>query len=262
MISGTGTSKMPAALFSLLAVLAVANGAALPGLEPRIVNGEDAKLGEIPYQVSLQKSNSHFCGGSVLNTNYVLTAAHCVEGQIATAVKVVVGTINWQDQQNVHAVDKIIIHEGYNPRDSWRNDIALLKLKTPLKLDKNIAAVRLPKENEAVAAKSPAIVSGWGRTSVGGPIPNILQKAKLQITDQTVCKNAYKNIGSVYETHICANDPSTTRGACNGDSGGPLVVDGKIVGIVSWSMSCALSQYPTVYTRVASYVSWVNQHAV
>ncbi|XP_078052115.1 transmembrane protease serine 9-like [Augochlora pura] len=263
MISDIDTSNMAVALLSLFAVLTVANAAMLPHLDPRIVNGEDAKLGEIPYQVSLQKSSGHFCGGSVLNTNYIITAAHCVEGQTPSVVKVVVGTINWQDPKNAHEVDKIIVHENYNPGDSWRNDIALLKLKTPLKLGKNIAAVTVPKANEPVAAKSPAVVSGWGRTSVGGPIPKTLQKAKLQITEQSVCEKAYKYIGNVYETHICAHDPSEIRGACGADSGGPLVVGGKLVGVVSWSHTrCALPDYPTVYTRVSSYISWINKNAV
>ncbi|XP_076301520.1 chymotrypsin-2-like [Lasioglossum baleicum] len=280
---------MALALLSLFALLAAANAGVLPDFDPRIVNGEDAKLGEIPYQVSLQSTTakSHFCGGSVIGANYVLTAAHCVVGRTPNALQVVVGTIRWADQTNVHQVEKVIVHENYKPSDSYVNDIALLKvtehqqrwgklhftghkiltrsntIKTPFKLGKYISTVPLPNANEPVPAKSPAVVSGWGRLSVGGQIPNTLQKATLEITDQNTCKNAYKRMGmNIYDSYICANDPKATRGACNGDSGGPLVVKGKVVGVVSWSYSCALAKYPTVYTRVASHIPWIKKNAV
>ncbi|XP_078051550.1 fibrinolytic enzyme, isozyme C-like, partial [Augochlora pura] len=180
-----------------------------------VINGTAAELDEFPYQVSLQTKMGHICGGSVISSNYVLTAAHCVEEKVASEVYVVVGTINKQNYRNVHAVDKIIVHENYNPGDSWRNDIALLKVKTPFKLGKNIAVVPLPKENEVVPAKSPAVVSGWGRINYMGDFPEILQKATIQISEQSVCKNAYEGVTAIYETHICAHDPSEIRGACN-----------------------------------------------
>lgn len=256
---------MALALLSLFALLVAVNAGVLHDFDPRIVNGEDAKLGEIPFQVSLQStsSKSHFCGGSVIGPNYVLTAAHCVVNRAPNALQVVVGTVRWADQTNVHQVEKVITHESYKVSDSYVNDIALLKTKTPFKMGKYISTVPLPNANEPVPAKSPAVVSGWGTLSVGGQIPNTLQKAKLEITDQNTCKNAYKSMRmNIYDSHICASDPKATRGACNGDSGGPLVVNGKVVGVVSWSYSCALAKYPTVYTRVASHIAWIKKNAV
>ncbi|XP_076179604.1 chymotrypsin-2 [Ptiloglossa arizonensis] len=232
--------------------------------DPRIVNGETVKLGEIPYQVSLQTKGSeyHFCGGSVLNENYILTAAHCVSGQ-SYPIEIVVGTVNLSIRTSVHQVEKIIVHEKYDSRDSWVNDIALIKVKTPFPKTRNVSPVTLPKVDEIIPNDTPAVVSGWGDINLGGPGTEQLLKANIYIADQATCKKVYQIYGKyVRDSQICANDPSVEKGSCNGDSGGPLTVNGKIVGIVSWSMACALTDFPTVYTRVTSYLDWIKNNAV
>ncbi|XP_043262965.1 trypsin-like [Colletes gigas] len=256
---------MALAIISLFALLAVSDAANTFTFIPRIIDGESVKLGEIPYQVSIQTNGSqyHFCGGSLLNTQYVLTAAHCVI-DLAYPIQVVAGIVNLDSRlSSVRPVETIILHENYNSRDSWINDIALLKVKTPFVLNKNISPVPLPEANEDVPTMTQAIVSGWGDIHMGGPESRQLLKADLYISNQTACENVYKSIGyAVRDTQICANDPKVEKGSCNGDSGGPLTVDGKIIGIVSWSMACALTDYPTVYTRVSSYLDWIESHAV
>ncbi|XP_076618999.1 trypsin-1-like [Colletes latitarsis] len=252
-------------LLPLFTLLAVSNAAVPYNFDPRIINGEAVKTGDIPYQVSLQSkgSNRHFCGGSVLNANYVLTAAHCVENRSPNTMEVVVGTVDVDNRVSVHQVERIISHEKYSSRDSWVNDIALIKVKTRFVTSRQISPVPLPKLNEVIPAKSLAVVSGWGSARVGGPTTKQLMMARILITDQTKCRDVYKRVMmNIYDSHICANDPSVQKGACNGDSGGPLTVNGKIVGIVSWSRSCALTNYPTVYTRVTSHLDWIKQNAV
>lgn len=256
---------MALAALSLLALLAVSQAATLQKFDERIVNGEDAQPGEIPYQVSLQTSDSsfHFCGGSVLNTNYVITAAHCVEGKHAYEIKVVAGTIDYYKPGSSHAVQEIIVHEQYNPSDSWKNDIALLKVKTPFVKSAHLDFVPLPSEGDYAKGNSVAVVSGWGRLWSGGATTNKLQRVNIMIAEQKYCKDMYdKMYYNIYETQVCAYDPISEKGSCNGDSGGPLTVDGKLAGLVSWARDCALVDYPTVYTRVTSYLSWIQQHAV
>ncbi|CAK9825264.1 TRYP7 [Anthophora retusa] len=251
---------MNSILFLLFGVLAGANAATLTlNLDPKIVNGENVKPGEIPFQVSLQTRGSHFCGGSILNANYILTAAHCVENQNANTITIVAGTINLHVRPSMRQAVKVIIHEKYSPPNNWINDIALIKVDRPFDLNSQVSTVPLPRLNETIPAGSVAIVSGWGRLQSGGATSDQLKKARIYITDQNVCKRAN---GNIVNTQICANDPSNNRGACQGDSGGPLTVNGKIVGIVSWSKGCGLPNYPTVYTRVPSYVSWIRQRAV
>ncbi|XP_043583404.1 chymotrypsin-2-like [Bombus pyrosoma] len=229
-------------------------------LDPRIVNGEDAGPNEFLYQASLQTNGHHFCGGSVLNRYYVLTAAHCVSGQEPSQVQVITGTKNLNGSPTfVHQAVKFIVHTKYSPSNNWINDIALIKVNKPFETGPQLNFVPLPQANQNIPDNARAIVSGWGRIREYGPVSTTLKKAIIYITNQSTCKNAYRTI---YDTQICANDPKTVKGACNGDSGGPLTVSGRIVGIVSWSEGCGLSNYPTVYTRVPSYIDWIQANAV
>ncbi|XP_029050356.2 chymotrypsin-2-like [Osmia bicornis bicornis] len=248
---------------SLFTLLSLSN-AGLLRFDPRIVNGEDAKVGEIPYQVSLQNKDSsfHFCGGSVLNENYVITAAHCVDGKTAPNIKVIAGTINLTAQKSEHNVMKIIIHEKYNKTDSWKNDIALLKVETPFVKSGQTAFVSLPPKNQLVKANDKAVVSGWGRLWLDGPRTVRLQRVTILIADQEFCKYTYKGSQNIYDSQVCAYDPTVKKGACKGDSGGPLTVNGILTGLVSWSRGCARTEYPSVYTRVSAHIDWITSHAV
>ncbi|XP_011863837.1 PREDICTED: trypsin-1-like [Vollenhovia emeryi] len=252
-------------ILCLLSLLAFSYAGVLPLFDPRIVNGEDAKLGEIPYQVSLQYkgNNFHFCGGSILNNNYVITAAHCVEDESATGLKVVAGSLKLSDPKSQHEVEKIIVHKDYNEINSWINDIALLKVKTPFKESSTMKRVPLPPKGHVVKANDIAVVSGWGNLWSGGPSTDKLQRVNILIADQEYCKDMYGSMGyNIYATHVCAHDPSVEKGSCQGDSGGPLTVGGKLVGLVSWARGCADTSYPTVFTRVVSYLDWIKANAV
>ncbi|KAK0094375.1 hypothetical protein PV326_011081 [Microctonus aethiopoides] len=130
----------------------------------RIVNGEDVQSGEIPYQVSLQTMyNFHFCGGSVLTKNYVITAAHCVVDITFNEMKIIAGSTNLYHPKSTHAVEKIIVHENYTESDSWINDIALIKVESEFSISSILNYVSLPLSHEKIPAGSIAIVSGWGR---------------------------------------------------------------------------------------------------
>nr|XP_012218723.1 PREDICTED: chymotrypsin-2-like [Linepithema humile] len=249
-------------LFSLLAFSQA--GVLHPQFDPRIVDGEDARPGEIPYQVSLQDTTSfHFCGGSVLNENYVITAAHCVEGRSPSGLKVIAGSINLKDPKVTNRVTKIIVHEKYDSSDSWINDIALLRVENEFKKTSTLQFVPLPPRDFVVNANDVATVSGWGRLWQGGPTTNQLQRVDIVIADQNYCSSKYRGMGyNVYATQVCAYDPRTEKGSCHGDSGGPLTVRGNLVGLVSWANGCASTSYPTVYTRVPSYLDWIRANAV
>ncbi|XP_012529671.2 trypsin-1-like [Monomorium pharaonis] len=251
-------------LLCLLSFLAFSHAGVLPFFDPRIVNGEDAKLGEIPYQISLQTYSSfHFCGGSILKEYYVITAAHCVEGKDPDDIKVVADTIDLNKAKAQHEVKKIIVHEGYDSSNSWINDIALLKVKNPFRISATVSYVPLPPKDFVVKGNDIAVVSGWGDIRQGGPSTNKLQRVNILIVDRKYCRYIYNNVGyEVHSTQVCAHDPSVEKGSCHGDSGGPLTVGGKLVGLVSWAMGCARTDYPTVYTNVVSYLDWIEDNAI
>ncbi|XP_012271019.1 trypsin-1-like [Orussus abietinus] len=231
----------------------------------KIVNGQDVKIGEIPYQVSLQRTGNanHFCGGVILNKDYIVTAAHCVSSKNARDIIAGAGMIDLRTPGQVTKIEKIIVHEKYNPGDSWVNDIALLKVVTPFKKNENVSFVSLTKPEDAILSAQPAVVSGWGRLSMGGSTTYILKRANLQIADSAYCSAAYSEFGlSIYPTHVCADAGQEERGSCHGDSGGPLTVEGKLAGLVSWAKECAKPGFPTVYTRVSEYQEWIATHAV
>jgi trypsin len=103
-----------------------------------------------------------------------------------------------------------------------------------------------------------SVTSGWGTTSPGGSLPSQLQAVEVYITSRAACNSAYAAYGGITVNMICAGVPEGGKDACQGDSGGPLVVDGELVGIVSWGLSCALADYPGVYSNVATLRSWIK----
>jgi len=103
-----------------------------------------------------------------------------------------------------------------------------------------------------------AVVTGWGRLTPGGLLPSQLQAVEVNITSREACNSAYAQYGGITVNMICAGVPQGGKDACQGDSGGPLVVDDEVVGIVSWGLSCALADYPGVYSNVATLRSFVT----
>lgn len=243
------------------------------GLKPRITDGEDATPGEFPYQVSIRWGIPplfplrHACGGSILNEHYVLTAGHCIL-KFGT-LKVFAGKHHVsrdEDTQQEVAVERAIVHAQY-PGGVAPYDIAILKLKTPLTFNKRVSAVTLPKQNEVRTGN--AVLSGWGSTSKSllPVLPEVLQKVTVPLLDNQSCLKKFPDdvIGKrpeIYDTQICTDAVGETS-ACSGDSGGPLVqLENNTpvqLGIVSWGVfPCGVNRLPSVYTRVASYIDWIE----
>ncbi|KAH8254420.1 hypothetical protein KR032_010044 [Drosophila birchii] len=230
----------------------------VPQLDGRIVGGYETSIEAHPYQVSLQRSGSHFCGGSIYSHDIVITAAHCLQSIAAKDLKVRVGSTYWRSGGSVHSVRTFRNHEGYNAR-TMINDIAIIRLESNLSLRSTIREIRIADSNPREGAS--AVVSGWGTTESGGStIPDHLLAVNLEIVDIARCRSSEFGYGSkIKDTMLCAY--AAHKDACQGDSGGPLVSEDRLVGVVSWGYGCADDRYPGVYADVAHFHSWIEDTA-
>nr|ABZ04015.1 serine protease 7 [Costelytra zealandica] len=219
----------------------------------RVVGGSDAGIGQYPFIVSLRSSaNSHFCGATIINTGNLLTAAHCIVSRSTANTFVVAGTNTLNSGGITYSTSRLMVHGNYNS-DTFANDVAVIKLASPLSLSSTVARVGL---NTATTGAVASIIIGWGRTTANGATPNNLQHLNANTITHAQCQTSWGS--SVTDSQICTLS-TVGKGACNGDSGGPLVRnDNKAqLGIVSLGFSCA-EGFPDVFTRVSSYITWIN----
>ncbi|XP_075227059.1 trypsin-1-like [Lycorma delicatula] len=237
----------------------------------KIVGGVDAEPGEFPWQVSLQitigNSPKHICGGAIINANWVITAAHCVHKIAANRLSVVAGDYNLYvvegTEQRVNV--RKIYTNNYN-FETFYNDIALLLVSPPIKLDGyTTAPVCLP-YSSAKFISGFAVVTGWGVLSENGPLAHKLQKVTLPIFNKRRCDYLYQSVNYnkfLNKCQLCAGLESGGKDSCQGDSGGPLVCrmnDERyyLCGVVSWGVGCARPHFPGVYTRVPCFSKWIR----
>ncbi|KAG8541806.1 hypothetical protein GDO81_028194, partial [Engystomops pustulosus] len=246
-----------------------------PLVSGRIVGGTDALDGEWPWQVSLRYQGSHICGGSLISSQWVMSAAHCFKNSVNPYnVTVYLGTYRLSVPDNhtvVSNVSDIIVHPQYTSITGSRGDIALLKLSNPVTYTRYILPVCLP--SVTFPCGTECWVTGWGAITYGGnlPYPQTLQKVMTPIIDRGTCDQLY-HVGSytsssvtiILDDMICAGYKDGDKDSCQGDSGGPLVckVQGAWyqAGIVSWGYGCAAPYKPGVYTRVTAYTSWIRSY--
>lgn len=130
----------------------------------RIVNGHVAPDDQFKYQASLRTpKNQHFCGGSILNERWIITAAHCAAVVVPGQTRAVVGTHHIKFGGVAHTVSRVISHPSYSST-FIKNDVAVLELASPILFRKGIEAIEI--DREYIDAGEMAIASGWGQTSV------------------------------------------------------------------------------------------------
>ncbi|XP_076593455.1 chymotrypsinogen A-like [Chaetodon auriga] len=256
------------ALFLLagcFALVACALGCGVPAIIPqvseynRIVNGENAVPGSWPWQVSLQtKSEFHFCGGSLINEYWVVTAAHC---EVIVEDLVILGEYDRQHNSEpiqVKSIAKAITHPDYNP-DDFDYDITLLKLSSPVQMTPRVAPVCLASSSTSIASGTRCVTTGWGMTGESLSA-RYLQQTALPVISSDQCKRFW-GYTRITDAMICAGASGVS--SCQGDSGGPLVCENSgvwtLVGIVSWGVYNCDVRAPAVYVRVSYLRSWIDQ---
>ncbi|WP_309890159.1 trypsin-like serine protease [Archangium sp.] len=230
-----------------------------------IVGGTATTIGANPWQVSLQSSSGfHFCGGSILNANWILTAQHCVNdgGVISKPARIEAGTTTISGSGQVRSVAEVIVYPGYVDPGQGK-DVALLRLSTPLDLSgANAKAIPLVTAADASAGVTNtglvSRVTGWGTLSSGGSSPDTLQTVDVNIVSNSSAQSSYPS-ETITADQLAAAAPG--KDSCQGDSGGPLTVlkgtTRVLAGVVSWGYGCADSRYPGMYARVSSFESWI-----
>nr|XP_046252790.1 chymotrypsin-C-like [Scatophagus argus] len=262
--------------FVVLALfVAGAYGCGQPTYRPvlsRVVGGEDVRPHSWPWQISLQYNRQgewrHTCGGTLISNEWVLTAAHCISSGMEYRVALGKHDLIQNEESAVFkGTGTIIVHENWNPF-FIRNDIALIKLESPVTFSDTIQAACVPPAGFILPNNAPCYVTGWGRLYTGGPIADILQQALLPVVDYATCTQSDWWGSQVKDTMVCAGGDGVVSG-CNGDSGGPLNCQNKagiweVHGIVSFGsgLSCNYPKKPTVFTQVSSYMDWINANIV
>ncbi|XP_046722636.1 transmembrane protease serine 9-like [Silurus meridionalis] len=252
-------------LFNARGTLSQLNVCGQASLNTKIVGGENAVAGSWPWQVSFQAGGSHFCGGSLINQNWVLSAAHCFQSITAPRITVLLGMASLEGtnpyMQKTNATN-IIIHQQYDQTTN-DNDIALVQLSSSLNFNDYVRPVCLAASNSTLPGGTNVWVTGWGRITVNMslPSPQTLQEMQIPIISNTDCAKSYGS-ASITNNMMCAGLPQGGKDACQGDSGSPLVVKFNTTwiqaGIVSFGYSCALPNFPGVYTRVSQYQGWID----
>nr|AAD17492.1 chymotrypsin 2 [Anopheles aquasalis] len=221
----------------------------------RVVGGQDAAESSAPYQVSLQLADiGHFCGGSILNERWILTAAHCLKEKDAADLEVLAGTNSLKEGGQRYRVDRLFSHSRYN-RPQFHNDIGLVHLASPIQFSSKVQSIEY--SEHALPANVTVRLTGLGLLDVWGPTPTQLQTYDLLTLSNKECKEKIKlNPHNVDIGHVCTLTKQG-EGACNGDSGGPLVFEDKLVGLVNFGIPCATG-IPDVFARVSYYHDWIR----
>ncbi|XP_037082340.1 chymotrypsin-2-like [Pollicipes pollicipes] len=231
----------------------------------RVVGGTETGVNEYPWQAGLAPPGGTrtFCGGSVINNRYVLTAAHCTEEKTASQIQVLLGDhrIGVPDGESRYSVVQILDHPQYvNVTIGF--DFSLLRLDRNIVFDSRVAPVCLPQAGQTYAGVS-AVATGFGRTGVNMPQANTLLEVELSVWTQANCKRVWNQ--HLKDSMICAGGVSSGgKGVCEGDSGGPLVTSVSdryaLIGIVSFGFPCARPNVPDVFARVTSVLSWIQEN--
>ncbi|NWR61548.1 FA7 factor, partial [Bucorvus abyssinicus] len=241
-----------------------APSSALENSDSRITGGTLCHRGHCPWQVLIRDSKDiGFCGGSLISSRWVVTAAHCLD--LIRPHHVTIGEYSYQREfkEQKIAVERSWTHPHYDSND-YNSDIALLYLSSAVVFNEFAIPICLPSPALATLLSEEGrigMVSGWGATHDRGSTLRFLMKVRLPIVNMETCQRSTDRL--VTDNMFCAGYHTEVADACKGDSGGPFTVPYHntwfLLGIVSWGEGCAERGRYGVYTRVSNYISWIKE---
>nr|ADT80832.1 serine protease 62 [Mamestra configurata] len=253
-------------------------GSALAGHRSpsRIVGGSPTNIETYPYMSVMQRTSTGFfwslsCGGSLLTSTSILSAAHCFYGDQLWQWRSVLGTSTAHSGGTVHPLSRIIMHPEYDD-PMINNDVAIVKLSSPAVFSDRIKIARIPGPNYILPDGAAVTHVGWGRLWTGGPTSEQLMHVQVNVINQQLCAERYAYLKTqprfehwpdITDGMVCAGILDVGgKDACGGDSGGPLAQFGDIiVGVTSWGFECADAFYPGVSARVTYFSNWITANA-
>jgi len=249
----------------------------VPKQKERIVGGIEARKGRYPYSVAIlmdpelspvdddefSEEDLTICGGSLIASEWVLTAAHCY----GLGNRVQIGRHDFADTNETlninyeeHEIEYSIVHPSYS-NITLDFDAMLIKLKTP----SLYPTIQLDDGSTPVSMESEFTIMGWGTVASFGPTSDVLLEASVDPVPFRTCFRRYSLYGGLTGNMFCAARRGTD--ACQGDSGGPLIIKGGAtneddiqIGIVSWGIGCGTGVFPGVYTRVGLLNDFINEN--
>ncbi|XP_068692878.1 complement C1r subcomponent-like [Montipora foliosa] len=238
----------------------------------RIVGGNESQQGWWPWHIGLyHRIGDEFmlqCGGALISPRWVLTAAHCVDKRYPHNLKIIVGDHKLDTLENTQQeiFAKAVHHPDFD-FGTYENDIALVKLQKPVELGKFVRTVCLPSKNggDLAIPGRYGYVTGWGYTRATRP-SNTLRYLSMPIQSNSLCRES-TSYPYFSRAMFCAGDGKGKKGTCNGDGGGAFVREQRrgngyrwvATGIDSWGEGCTRKFKYGYYTRVYSYVDWINK---
>ncbi|XP_026744189.1 phenoloxidase-activating factor 2-like [Trichoplusia ni] len=246
------------------------------GLSVRVTgDGNEAQFGEFPWVVALLDAwNSSYAGvGVLINPEVVMTGAHIASKFIGGNLKIRAGEWDTQTDKEIYPfqardVKDIVIHESFMPK-SLKNNIALLRLASPVDITEHINVICMPEQDEVFDSHKNCVANGWGKNVFGlkGRYAVILKKVEQDMVPHTRCNNLLKRtrLGTNFKLHnsfVCAGGEEG-KDTCQGDGGAPLACPTggnryKLTGLVSWGIGCGQKDVPAVYTNVPKFRYWVD----